>query len=120
MLKMFMTDTRLVQVRLMDESDYMKHVSAEKSMYSHENSSNKKTSASGNEIWQAPSNSGGHANSQQEKVKKREAQQPDVGSHLKPFQKRQPDAERVAATTSDEEADKLWGSKQVADPEFYI
>jgi hypothetical protein len=113
--KPFITDTGLMQVRLMGEADYMKHVTAEKSIYTPD-----ERGVSGNETPQGTSSGTARARLRQKQSAKQEGSQADVSRNLKPFQKRQPNVEGVAATTSDEEADKLWGSQKTTDPEFFI
>lgn len=106
----------------MGEGDYMRHVSAEKSIFSSDKNKDERErpTAPLENLKASGSNGGASARSQNGQGAKREAPPADADSHLKPFQEGTPDDGRVAATTSDEVAEKMWGSQQKADPEFFI
>lgn len=98
----------------MGDSDYLKHVSAEESIYSSDGAKSQSKSVSGGESTE-DKNGSGATGTQESAVQ----QASKIDSHLKPFQPRQVD-KTVDATTSDEVAEKMWGAKPEADPEFFI
>ena len=99
----------------------MRHVSAEKSIFSsgEQKGASEQPVPSGNGKSKE-SDGERSARSQKGQGAKRGSPPSDVDSHLKPFQKASGDSGRVTATTSDEVAEKMWGTQQKTDPEFFI